>query len=106
MHTLLKKRAIRSVDPIPIHFVSNIFTRPKKSGGLRTIINLKTLYRHLKEIHFKMEHVMTILPLIKKDMCMTSLDHHYLLLNHHGNGNTFAPYGMGSYMNINAFVSG
>ena len=35
---LLKKGAIQRVDPIPNQFVSNIFTRPKRSGGLRTII--------------------------------------------------------------------
>ena len=74
IHTLLKKGAIRRVDPTSNQFVSTIFTRPKKSGDLRTIINLKNLNRYLKKIHYKMEHIMTILPLIKRDMYMTSLD--------------------------------
>ena len=62
------------MDSIPNQCVSNTFTRPRRSGGLRTIINLKQLNRYFKKIHFKMEHIMTIFPLIKRDMCMTSLD--------------------------------
>ena len=74
IHTLLYKGAIILVAPEPGQFISNIFTRPKKSGGLRTIINLKRLNHYLEKIHFKMEHIMTILPLIKQGMFMTSLD--------------------------------
>ena len=74
IRTLLQKGAIQLVDPVSNQFISNIFTRPKKSGGLRTIINLKHLNRYLKKVHFKMEHIMTILPLIKRNMFMTSLD--------------------------------
>ena len=74
IHTLLKKGPIRRVDLIPNQFVSNIFTRPKRSGGLRALINITILNRYLKKIHFKMKYIMTILPLIKRDMCMTSLD--------------------------------
>ena len=74
IRTLLLKRAIIPVDPTTEQFKSNIFTRPKKSGGLRTIINLKRLNKHLEKIHFKMEHIMTILPLIKQGIFMTSLD--------------------------------
>ena len=72
--TLLSKGAILPVTSTPGQFISNIFTRPKKSGGLRTIVSLKRLNRHLEKIHFKMEHIMTILPLIKRGMFMTSLD--------------------------------
>ena len=36
---LLRKGAIIPVYPDTSQFLSNIFTRPKKSGGLRTIIN-------------------------------------------------------------------
>ena len=74
IHTLLVKRAIIPVDPTTGQFISNIFTRPKKSGGLSTIINLKRLNKHLEKVHFKMEHIMTILPLIKRGIFMTSLD--------------------------------
>ena len=73
IHTLLHKGAIIPVAPEPGQCISNIFTRPKKSGGLRTIINLKWLNHYLEKIHFKMEHIMTILPLItqRKDEHLT-----------------------------------
>ena len=71
---LISKGAIIPVTPTKSQFISNIFTRPKKSGGFRTIINLKRLNRHLKKRHFKMEHVPTILPLIKQNAFMTSID--------------------------------
>ena len=38
------------------------------------IINLKKLNRHLVKRHFKMEHIRTILPLIKRNAFMTSID--------------------------------
>ena len=72
--SLILKGAISPVNHTPGQFISNIFIRPKKSGGLRTIINLKRLNKYLEKIHFKMEHIMTILPLIKPGMYMTSLD--------------------------------
>ena len=71
---LISKGPIIPVTPTKSQFISNIFTRPKKSGGFRTIINLKRLNRHLKKRHFKMEHVPTILPLIKRNAFMTSID--------------------------------
>ena len=37
IRTLLKKGAIQRVDPIPNQFVSNSFTRPKRSGGLLSL---------------------------------------------------------------------
>ena len=74
MHTLLKKGVNQRVDPMLNQLVSYIFTRPKRPGGLLTIINLNNMNRCLKKIHFKMEHIMTILPLIKRNMCMTSFD--------------------------------
>ena len=40
MHTLLQKRAVQRVNPTSSQFVSNSFTRPKRSGGLRTIIDI------------------------------------------------------------------
>ena len=71
---LVSKGAIIPVTQTKLQFVSNIFTRPKKSGGFRTIINLKKLNRHLAKRHFKMEHIPTILPLIKRNAFMTSID--------------------------------
>ena len=74
VESMLTKGAIIPVKHTKKQFVSNIFTRPKKTGGLRPIINLKGLNKHLKRIHFKMEHLLTILPLVRKAAFMTSLD--------------------------------
>ena len=62
------------VSPSENQFISNIFLRPKKNGKLRPIINLKGLNLHLEKIHFKMEHLPSILPLISPGTLMTSID--------------------------------
>ena len=52
---MLEKKAIRLVTPREDQFISSIFTRPKKEGSLRTIINLKRLNLLPPYVHFKME---------------------------------------------------
>jgi hypothetical protein len=52
---MLKKGAIRAVNPDPSGFVSNLFLVPKKDGGSRPVINLKNLNTQLPYEHFKME---------------------------------------------------
>ena len=74
IETLASKGAILPVTQTKLQFVSTIFTRPKTSGGFRTIINLEKLNWHLAKRHFKMEHIPTILPLIKRNAFMTSID--------------------------------
>ena len=71
---LLKKGAVIQVSTCAHQFISNIFLRPKKNGKLRPIINLKGLNLHLEKIHFKMEHLPSILPLISQGAWMTSID--------------------------------
>ena len=71
---LLKKGAVIQVSACARQFISNIFLRPKKNGKLRPIINLKGLNLHLEKIHFKMEHLPSILPLISQGAWMTSID--------------------------------
>ena len=74
VYTLLQKGAITHAQPCKDQFLSNIFVRPKKNGKMRPIINLKGLNKFLVKTHFKMEHLLTILPLLQKDAYMTSLD--------------------------------
>ena len=50
--TLMSKGTIIPVMPTKSHFICNIFTWPKKSGGFRTKVNLKKLNRQLKKRHF------------------------------------------------------
>ena len=71
---LLQKGAVVKVDPVPGQFVSNIFLVAKKSGGMRPVINLKKLNKFLAREHFKMEHILTILPFLHEGCFMTSLD--------------------------------
>jgi len=71
---LLRKGAICRVTAVPGQFVSNLFLVAKKSGGMRPVINLKRLNKFLHPEHFKMEHILTILPLLHEGCFMTSLD--------------------------------
>ena len=71
---LLQKGAVVKVDPIPGQFVSNFFLVAKKSSGMRPVINLKKLNKFSAREHFKMEHILTILPLLHEGCFMTSLD--------------------------------
>lgn len=59
--SLLQKQAIIPVLETPKEFISTIFLVPKKSGGMRPIINLKPLNNFVETIHFKMETLQTAL---------------------------------------------
>ena len=55
-------------------FISNIFTRPKKNGGFRMILDLSQLNEHLQYHHFKMDTLQTALTLVTKNCFMSSID--------------------------------
>ena len=44
---LLTKGVIRKATHVPGEFISTIFTRPKKDGSHRLILNLKKLNKHI-----------------------------------------------------------
>ena len=71
---MVRKGAIVRVGSAWGQFLSSIFLIPKKSGAMRPVINLKNLSRFLESAHFKMEHLLTILPLVSPNCLMTSLD--------------------------------
>ena len=54
--------------------VSPIFSRPKKEGGLRVILDLTELEKHIVYRHFKMEILETALNLITPNCFMSSVD--------------------------------
>jgi hypothetical protein len=59
----------------PMHgYISNIFTRPKKSGGYRIILNLKPLNNDIEHIHFKMDTLKSAINLMRKDCYFASID--------------------------------
>ena len=55
-------------------FCSNIFPRLKKDGSVRIILNLKYLNEYVEYIHFKMETLRDILPLITHNCFFASID--------------------------------
>lgn len=55
-------------------FVNQIFPVPKRSGGIRIILNLKPLNGDIVYKHFKMENFATVLELIEKNCYMASID--------------------------------
>jgi hypothetical protein len=71
---LLEKGAIVECEHEPDEFVNNIFLRPKKNGSWRMILNLKPLNEHVVYTKFKMDTLKTVLPLVKPNCYMTSLD--------------------------------
>jgi hypothetical protein len=71
---MLSQNVIIEVQPISGQFISNIFTRPKKNGEIRPIINLKGLNRFVQYEHFKMESFAQLLEIIQPNDYLTSLD--------------------------------
>ena len=55
-------------------FVSNIFTRPKKNGTYRMILDLSELNESIQYYHFKMDTFESALKLITKNCYLTSID--------------------------------
>lgn len=74
IETFVAKGFISETKPCPGQFVSQIFSRPKKSGGRRIILNLTDLNIGVEYEHFKMENLNTALSLMVKDCFMASID--------------------------------
>ena len=55
-------------------FMSSIFTREKRDGSYRMILNLKQLNKHIEYEHFKMESVQSVLNIIRPNCWMASVD--------------------------------
>ena len=74
---------IEKVEHTQGEYISHIFSRPKKSGELRIILNLKPLNEDVRYEHFKMENLETALGLIEQNYFMASIDleHAYYLVN-------------------------
>ena len=61
--SLLDKNAIEIVDPKDSNtgFYSTIFTVPKQTGGFRAILNLRKLNKFIRNQHFKMETLRSVI---------------------------------------------
>ena len=71
---LLRKQAIEACDHEAGEHISPIFTRPKKDGSHRMILNLKSLNKNITHHHFKMDTVLTAVRLMKPGCFMASID--------------------------------
>ena len=71
---LLAKGIIVPAEHCADEFVSNIFYRPKKDGGMRLILNLRRLNEAVAYHHFKMETLHTAITLMKPNCWMASVD--------------------------------
>ena len=77
VESLLLKGAIEEVplSPPPPSFISNLFLVPKKSGGMRPILNLKRLNAaHLDTPYFRMETVGDVRHAIRPGDWASSID--------------------------------
>ena len=74
MNSLLSKGAIKQIPKSQAKFVSRLFTVPKKSGGLRPVINLKPLNQFLHLQTFKMEGLPDLKVLLEPNDFMITID--------------------------------
>ena len=74
--TLLKGKNIVAKANVTenITFVSGVFTRSKKDGSKRMILNLKKLNKFVDYKHFKMESLQNVLELIRPGVYVASID--------------------------------
>lgn len=74
INKMLSKGIIESAISCKDEILSSIFTRPKKDGSYRIILNLKQFNKCIPYQHFKMDTLKSILNLIEKDCFLASLD--------------------------------
>ena len=75
IQNMLSKNAVEIAFPGPeSQFLSTLFVRQKKDGGVRPIFNLKTLNKCVTYEHFKMEGFHMIKSLLKQNDFMVKVD--------------------------------
>ena len=74
MNSLLSKGAIKQIPNSQAKFLSRQFTVPKKSGGLRPVINLKPLNQFLHLQTFKMEGLSNLEVILEPNDFMITID--------------------------------
>lgn len=70
----VERGIIEEVSHCEGEFISQIFPRPKKSGGVRIILNLSKLNEHVEFQHFKMETLSSVLLSMEENCFMASID--------------------------------
>jgi hypothetical protein len=72
--SLLEKGAIEKIATSTEGFISGLFVIPKRSGGFRPIVNLKSLNKFVRPEHFKMEGISSLQELIRRDDFFVKID--------------------------------
>ena len=68
------KNVIEQCEHTDGEFISNIFVRPKKNGGIRVILDLSDLNEFMLYQHFKMDSIHTAILLIQDNCFLASVD--------------------------------
>ena len=71
---LLKKGVLQPSEHEAGEFISTIFTRPKKDGSHRMILNLKSFNTNVTHYHFKMDNIWSAIRLMKPGCYMVSIE--------------------------------
>jgi hypothetical protein len=71
---LLEKGVLVYSSHEPGQFINTIFTRPKKDGSHRMILNLKPLNKYIEYKKFKMDTLKTVLQLMHRNCYVASID--------------------------------
>ena len=71
---IFKKGVIEESTRCTWDFLSRVFTRPKKDGTRRMILNLSELTEYVVYQHVKMESLQDVLTIIKPSVWMASVD--------------------------------
>jgi len=71
---LLNKGVIEQTQTESGEYISSLFTRPKKDGSKRMILNLKGLNSYIEYNHFKMESIQNVIDSIEEGSYMASVD--------------------------------
>ena len=71
---LLRAAVVEACTHVPGEFISPIFSRPKKNGSVRIILNLKDLNDSVEYHHFKMDNRQMAARLMTKNCFMASID--------------------------------
>ena len=74
INKLLSKKVIMATTRQDGDFLSSIFTRPKRDGSRRMILNLSKLNDYVNYNHFKMESLSNVTDIIKPNVWMASVD--------------------------------
>ena len=74
INKMLRKNIILPTVKTSDDFISGVFTRPKKDGSHRMILNLKKFNQYINYKHFKMESIHNVINAIRPNVFMASVD--------------------------------